>query len=295
MKAKALTLALLAAGLIGPVALVATTYGPFSAAHAAVTAPDPAIQIKEMARLFRAGDVVGLAYAAIPPAHLEELKVAWELHRLAPIPEDDRAEFAEKFARFTAPDAVEVLMAEIEPKLAEVRPQAPGALMMGLGAMQMAATSPESELTEEQRTALVLAMPKIQAWANSTDFLSSDTMRDALTLVTDAARRTGIRDLEELRALSLEGVLQRAGTVFAAAKDAVSLYGIDLDTIADSLQVEVIEIDGDTARVRTTVTVFDAPLSSEHDLVLVDGRWYGKKTVQHWRVRAHHAHEHAES
>ena len=281
MKTRALRLALLAAVTLTPV-VIGAGYSAFSAAQAA-TIPDPAQQLEAMADLFRAGDLVGLTKAAIPPAHYEELKVAWELHRLVPAPERERAEFSEQIARVVAPDAVDQLMAEIEPKLAAHRPQAPGAVLMGLGALQLAATSPESELTDEQRAALTQALPRIQAWASSTDFLASDTMRDALTLLTDAARRTQIRDLDQLRALPLEGLLERAGGVFVAAKDAVSLYGIDLDLIAQTLRVDVLKQDGQDARVRATVTVFDAPLSAEFDLVLVDGRWYGKQTLQHWR------------
>ena len=282
MKTRALSLAFLAAVAVSPLALVAAGYVPFSAAQAAA-ASDPARQLEDMARLFQAGDLVGLVQAAIPPAHYEELKVAWEFQRLAPAPERERDEFSRQIKRVTAPDAVEQLMAEIEPKLAQHRPQAPGAMLMGLGALQLAATSPESELTAEQRAALTQALPKIQAWASSTDFLTAATMRDALTLLTDAARRTGINDLDQLRALPLEVLLERASGVFVAAKDAVSLYGIELDQIAQTLQVVVLKVDGSNARVRATITVFDAPLSAEFDLVQVDGHWYAKQTVQHWR------------
>ena len=135
-----------------------------------------------------------------------------------------------------------------------------------------------------QREALRQAFPGIQEWAGGTDFLSSDNMRHALTIVTDAARRSGITSLDELKSLPLESALDRAGNVLAAAKDAVRLYGIDLDAIADSLQVEVLEIDGSTARVRTTVTVFNAPIATEHDLVLLEGRWYGKEAAENFDV-----------
>ena len=44
------------------------------------------------------------------------------------------------------------------------------------------------------------------------------------------------------------------------------------------------EIDGSTARVRTTVTVFNAPIATEHDLVLLEGRWYGKEAAENFDV-----------
>ncbi len=283
MKKRLISLALLAAmaGVTVPV-MAATSAAATTKSVAA--APDPARQLHELARLFRANDLAGIARAVVPPSKWEEIRLQYELHRLEPTSDEDRADFAESIGRFTAPDAVDQLMLEIEPKLEEARPQVPGALLMGFGAMQMAVNSPDSELTDEQRAALQSALPGIQRWASSTDFLDSDTMRYALTLITDAARRTGITDLDQVKALPLEGVLQRAGTVFAAAKEAVRQYGVDLDAVADSLRVEVLEIDGDTARVRTTVTLFDAPIWTDHDLVLVEGRWYGKDAASKFHI-----------
>lgn len=289
MKTKLLVLALLAAGAVAPAATLMAA--PAATAQvAAINTPDPAAQIRESARMFRAGDVAGLARSLVPPSKWAQARAAYELHRLEPTSAEDRAEFEEKFARITAPDAVEQLMAEFEPKLEEARPQAPGALLMAFGAMQMAVNSPESKLTEDQRLVLQAALPGIQQWASSTDFLSSDTLRDALTLLTDAARRTGIGSIDQLKALPLEGVLDRTRPVLAAAKQAVQLYGIDLDAVVDSMQVDVLENDGQIARVRTTVTLFGAPVWHEHELVLVEGRWYGMQAVLD--LGDHHGRDH---
>jgi hypothetical protein len=285
MKAKLMSLAFVIAGVIGAGSpLMAQERAQVAASATKSAVPDPARQLQELARLFRQGDLAALAQAAVPPSKWTQIQLAYELQRLEPVSEADRAEFAEKLAKVTAPDAVDLLMAEIEPKLIEARPQVPGALLMGFGAMQMAVASPDSELTDEQRAALESALPGIQGWATSTDFLSSSTLRDALTLLTDAARRSGITSIDQLKAMPLEDVLDRASTVLVAAKDAVRLYGIDLDAVADSLRVEVLKIDGSTARVRTTVTVFEVPVWTDHDLVLVEGRWYGKDAIAHWSV-----------
>lgn len=285
MNARLLSPLLLVAGLLcqgtpQPVLAQATTVK----ATANHSVPDPARQIEHWVRLFRADDVAGLAEAMIPASKWEEAQLTYELHQLDPISEAEQAEFAEKLERITGPDAVELLMAQIEPELEKARPQAPGALMMAIGGMQLAIASPESKLSEEQRQVLQEALPGVQQWASSTDFLSSETMREALSLLTTAARQTGIRDLEQLKALPLETVLGHAGSMLAAAKQAVGLYGLDLDAIADSLRVDVLEIDGERARVRTTITLFDTPVWHEHDLVLFEGRWYPKHSVEHVHV-----------
>jgi hypothetical protein len=282
MKARLLSVSLLAAGLFAAaVPLHAEQARPtYSAASIAVV--DPAAQLEQMARMFRANDVAGLARAMVPPSQWEEMRLAYQRKQLEPISDEERAEFEEKFGRLVAPDAVDELMAEIEPKLEQARPSAPGALLMAFGAAQMALNSPDTELTDDQRAALKSVLPGAQRWASQTDFLDSASMRQALTLLTNAGRNIGISSLDQLKALPLEAVLDRAGTLLAATKQAVRLYGIDLNAVADSLRVELLAIDGDTARVRTTITLFDAPVWADHELVLVDGRWYGSKRVVHW-------------
>lgn len=250
---------------------------------ASAVAPDPAHQLYELAQLFRAGDLAGLVRAAVPPDQWVALQSGYELAKMHPTDDEARAAFAEALARFTGPDAVDLLMEEIEPELERVRPQAAGAVQMALGGLQVAIASPEARLSEEQRAALAAALPGVQQWASNTDFLDSGRLRQAITLVIDAMRRTGIADIEQIKAMSLVGLLDTASSVFVAAKDAVRLYGIDLDAVADSLQVEVVEMMGDTAKVRTTVTLFGAPVFHEHEMVLVDGRWYGKHMLVHIR------------
>lgn len=251
-----------------------------------VAAPDPAEQIRDLARLLRSNDLAGLIQATVPPNNYEQIRQAYELHRMQPTTEKDRAEFAEGLGKLNAPDAVDRLMIEIEPKLVEARPKVPAALMMGLGALQMAALAEDNHLTAAQRASLQQALPGVQQWASTTDFLSSLSMRQALTLIADAVRNTGIRSVDELKLMSFEQVLAKAENMVAASKQALLIYGLDLNAIADSIQVEVLAINGPTARVRTTVTVFNAPISAEHDLVLLDGRWYGREAVEHWSAHA---------
>lgn len=263
-----------------------------TARTAAVSAPDPAVQMREVVRVLRNNDVAGLVRAVVPPANYQQMRTAYELQRAQPSTEKQRAEFAEGLAKLTAPDAVDKMMLEIEPKLVEARPKVAGALMMGMGALQVAVVSEDNKLTAAERASLQSALPGVQRWATSTDFLSSLAMRQALTLLADAARSTGVRGLDDFKMLSFEQALSRAGSMLGAGKQALQLYGLDLNAIADSLQVQVLEVQGGSARIRTTVTVFDAPISSEHDLVLLEGRWYGKHAVEKWTK---HAEKHARS
>jgi len=283
MKRKRLFVSLLFAGLIAALPPVTQAAAP-SQQGLSQTIADPAQQLRAMANMLRANDLPGLLSALLPPTQLQQLRLAYDLHRTEPSSDADRVKFAEALAKLNAVDSVDQLMAEIEPKLQEARPQAVGAVMMGLGALQVAVASPQAELTELQRAALQSMLPGLQRWATNTDFLSSASMRQALTLLSNAARSSGVNNLDQLKMLSLDEVLAHAGSLLAAGKQAVRIYGLDLDAITDSLQVQVLSVDGHNARVRATWMVFDAPVSSEHDLVWVAGRWYGKDVAAHWSV-----------
>ncbi len=286
MKSSRLSISLLFVGVISAVNPV-FAQERITPADSSVTqsVPDPALQIRDLARVLRNNDLAGLVNALVPPSQYQLMRQAYELHRLQPITPAERTKFSEGIAKLIDANAVDKFMLEIEPKLVEARPKAPAALLIGMGALQMALASDDSDLTAEQRAALQSAMPGIQKWAAETDFLSSTSMRQAISLFSDAARNTGVRNIDELKMLSFEQALSKAGTMLSASKQALYIYGLNVDAIADSLQVQVLKQQGQTARVRTTITVFNAPISSEMDLVLLEGRWYSKTTVA--KLNAH--------
>lgn len=296
MNIRKLSLALMLAGTCALPMLAGAQGMPAAAVQSAfAAAPDPARQIDEVVRLLRANDVATLVQALTPPEQYRLMREAYELQRAEPIPEHAREEFAEAVDKWIGPDAVERLMAEIEPKLEKGAAQSEGMILMGLGALNIAASSPDSDLTDEQRAMIKAALPGLERWIISTDFFSVDSARQALTLLSDGARRTGILSLDQLKNLPLEDALARAGTLLGAAKQALLIYGIDVDAIISTTRVEVLAMEGDRARVRTTVTVFDAPISGEQELVLLEGRWYAEAAVQNWKFkfdRHHRKHRH---
>lgn len=265
------------------VALFAGFANPLQAREVAVVAAvasvDPAEQLQGMVSHLRNNDVAGLLRASMPAGQFQILRGAYEMQRGKPITDEQRADFEEAIGKLTASNAVDQLMAEIEPKLLEAAPQAQGGILMALGAMQMAISQPESDMTPEQREMLRAVLPGLERWLKSTDFFNPAIAREALTLVTRAARDTGIQNLDQLKMLSFDEALNSASKMLAASKRAVKLYGLDIDAIAASTRFQTIAVEGNKARVRATVTVFDAPLSHDLELTQIDGRWYGKEAV----------------
>jgi hypothetical protein len=296
MNIRKLSLALMLAGAAAlPLQAGAQDLNAAAAQSAFATAPDPARQVEEVVRLLRANDVATLVQVLTPPEQYRQLLAAYEQKRSQPVDPREREEFAEAIDKLIAADAVDRLMAEIEPKLREGAAQSEGMILMGLGALNIAANSKKSDLTPEQRTMIKAVLPGLERWIIATDFFSEDAARQALTLLSDGARRTGILSLDQLQALPLEDALARAGTMLDASKQALRLYGIDIDAIVSTAKVEVLAMEGEHARIRTTVTVFDAPISGEQELVLLEGRWYSADAVKNWQTKFDQGHHHKHS
>lgn len=152
MKTKALCVSLLAVVLAGTSsALWASEVAHARAPVVAVGTPDPAVEIAELARRFRAGDLAGLAQGLTPRSRWEAARLAFDIASKKPTTDTDRARFAEKVRQFTAPDAVDQLMLTLEPEMVKARPQLAGMTLMALGAMQIAIKSPDTKLTQAQR------------------------------------------------------------------------------------------------------------------------------------------------
>ncbi len=282
MKKALLSTFVLTAALFGaePVLAAAPT-APSATARVTAEAPDPAIQLTQMARALKQNDLLTFMRITTPESKFAQLRAAYEMHRNTPATEKERAEFASKIEKLLAPNAVDAWMVEMEPQLAEARSKFPGAMLMGMGALQIAIASEDNKLTADQRQALRDVMPGLQTWLVTANLLNAQSMRQAATLITSAVRNSGVRTIDDLKALPFEQALSKAGNVMQASKQALKLYQLDIDAIIDSLRVQVVSITGDQARVRSTITLFGATISSEHELVLQEGRWIDKDVAVH--------------
>ncbi|HEY0231762.1 MAG TPA: hypothetical protein VGC55_10965, partial [Dokdonella sp.] len=54
----------------------------------------------------------------------------------------------------------------------------------------------------------------------------------------------------------------------------------------DSVKPEIVSNDGKSAKVKVSYTLLDSPLSTQTEMVNVDGRWYGKNAVEKLREHA---------
>lgn len=256
--------------------------GETPAATAAATA-NPADAITATAQKLKSNDVLGVIQLTVPPKHYEKMKADWKADlEKEPITEADRLEFQGMMAKLTAPDAETTLLAEAEPELkkfeTEMAAQMP--LMVGMGqGFAMQAIQANESLSAAQKKQAGDVVGAIAAWLQGVQFADRALAKQAIGHAVSTARELNLKTLDEARALEFEPAMQKAGVAFKGIKDVLAVYGLKLDEAFDSVKASVVSETGDNAVVKVDYTIFGQPLSFESPMVRIDGRWYGKDTV----------------
>jgi len=273
----------LAASLI---AFVAACNKPEQAGQAAAPAPaaTPDATIRRSADLLKQGDIAGLMQNALPPAEFARAKADWKKDAdQKPITDEDRQKFAETMAKLTAPDAEQTLYAEIEPQLkafdAQYQQQVPMYVAMGSSWLQ-GMVQQNKDLAEPEKQQAIAAINAVAAWVQKTHFTDPESVKKVLAIASRTARALDLKTLDQARALDFDQSMQKARIAFLGVKDALAVYGFSLDQTLDSVKPEVLANDGKTAKVKVAYTLFGAPLDVETEMVSLDGRWYGKQTIE---------------
>jgi len=277
-----IALALASALLVGcgkEEATQTTAPGEKAATQATAPAATAATAMETQVKAFRNNDLKTLVTAVLPPAELERIRADWDKQRAEPITDEDRAEFAESWGKLTAADGVDKIMAEIEPQLAELKPQLAGMIAMGQGMATMTIAQ-STDLTEPQKAQATAFMNGLSGWLGKTDFADAALMRKALTALADGMRATGITSLDDIKGLSFDQMLDKAGPAIGGVKNALGAYGFSMDAMAESVKTEVISESGDVAKIKVSYALFDSPMSFESEMQKVDGKWYGKDMLE---------------
>ncbi|HEY6941268.1 hypothetical protein [Dokdonella sp.] len=262
-------------------------------AETAVTAPaaaTPDAAILASVQLVKQGDIAGLMQNALPPADFAKAKAEWgKAKDQEPVTEEQRTQFNETMAKLTAPDAEQKLFAEIEPKLkefdAQYQQQLPMYAMAGAGWIKNMIQQAQT-MSEAERAQATAAVDALQAWVVKTHFTDADSVKKVIAIVAKAAREMNLKSLDEARALDYDQSMQKARIAFLALKDALAVYGLSIDQTLDSIKPQVLSNDGKTASVQLSYTLLGAPLTATTEMVNVDGRWYGKQTIEKLKENA---------
>ncbi|MCU0754819.1 MAG: hypothetical protein MUE46_06810 [Xanthomonadales bacterium] len=252
-----------------------------AAPKAATVAPKPSgpvEQIETQLAALRNNDLAALMKASIPKDKLAEMRADYEQTRAEPITEEDRKQFDESIGKLLAEGGVDQMMTELEPKLAEMKPQLP--MIVGMGVMMaQQGVQQSTELSEAQKAQMGQMLTGLQTWAMQTDFADPARLRRALEAMKDGLAQSGIQRIEDLNARDFEQMLSQFGPVVGGVKGALSAYDLDVNAMLASIKPTLIAMEGDLARLKIDYTMFGTPLSLETELTRKDGYWYSKEAL----------------
>lgn len=268
---------------------------PESAAAPTAATPSastPAGAVTASVAALRKNDVGAFLQNTMPPAAFAKLKADWHDNmNKDPVGDDDRKQFEEQMNRLTAPDAEANLYKEIEPKLKEFdqksAQQMPMMVAMGEGFAQ-SSIKQSKELSEPQKQQAEKLVDATAKWAQSTKFTDPALVKQAIAVICKTARALNVKTVDQLRGLTYDQGMQKAGLVLAGFKQVLAIYGLDMNKALDSVKVEPVSTNGDNATVKVTYTAFDQPFTTDAKMVRIDHQWYGEHAVEAWKKKQEH-------
>ena len=263
------------------------------AANAPVAAPvappaaTPDAAILAAVRALRANDINSFLSAALPPGELAKIKTDWSKNLTKdPVTDEERKKFSDQIAKLTAPGAEDKMYAEIEPQLKkfdqESAAQMPMMIAMGQGFVQ-SSIQQSKDLNDDQKKQSAALVDATAKWAQSVKFTDPALVKRAIAAICKTARDLNLKSIDEVRALTYDQGMLKAGIALGGLKQMLAVYGLQLDKALDSIKTETVSAAGDTAKVKVTYSAFDQPFTTESDLVKVDGKWFGKQAIDKWQ------------
>jgi uncharacterized protein YdaT len=261
--------------------------GAPAAAPVAAPAAAPDAAILTSVHALRANDLNGFLSAALPPAEVAKIKTDWSKNLSKdPITDEDRKKFSDQIGKLTEPGSEDKLFAELEPQLKkfdqESAAQMPMMIAMGQGFVQ-SSIQQSKDLTDDQKKQSAALVDATAKWAQGVKFTDPVLVKSAIAAVCKTARDLNLKSLDEVRALTYDQGMLKAGIALAGLKQVLAVYGLQLDKSLDSIKAETVSTAGDSAKVKVTYSAFDQPFTTESDLLKVDGKWYGKQAIEKWQ------------
>jgi hypothetical protein len=159
--------------------------------------------------------------------------------------------------------------------------------MIGIGqAIAATGVAQSKELTNQQKQQATEVINVLAPWAQQVAWFDQAKAKQAIAVAVATARQLDIKTPEALRAMDFDTAMRKYSVGFIGIKQALSIYGLSIDDVLDSVRVTALENRNGHARVRIDYTLLGKPLSTESNLIEQDGRWYSEDMLNNVR-RSH--------
>jgi hypothetical protein len=264
--------------LAAAVALLPACGGDRSGGEAAQPQPGgatPVDAVRDLNAHLVAGDFAAFARDAVPPAVHARLDAAWREGRTRwPLDELPlSATHPGAVAALAKEDAEATLQRTFDRQFANAAAELrQAATALGLFAVQF--IEQHGEYSEAERAHRAQLVAALSAWAADAPLSDRGRATQAIALLAAAARQARLAGAEDFAAAGIDDALRRMTPVVAAGKQALRLYGLDLDADLAAMEVSLQSQTGDTARVRLQYTLAGHPVDTVVGVERRDRRWY---------------------
>lgn len=231
--------------------------------------PDGALM--SMIQSFKNNDVKALMQASMSEEDYKKALAGFEAQKSTPS-ESDKAQFAQTMGMLTSDGAVEKLMAMAAPQLEQARTQLPMLLMMGKGMVGPSIQS-NPDIPDDQKESLTKIANAFIDYASETDLLSEEVTRKAITAAVETAKSLDMNSLDDLQNMSFDQAMGKASMVMGGMKNVMSVYGISIDDMLDSVNVSDVEENGDSANMKIAYDFFGESFNQDVKMKKVNGQW----------------------
>jgi hypothetical protein len=268
-------------------ALVACHKKEDNAAAPGGDTPEAAVQ--QSVTLIKAGDFDGFWKHSLPPADYANLRNDWKLHLdQRPITDEDRAHFTQAVQQLTAPNAETTLYDQLKPKLAHMEAQYHDQLpvMIGIGqAILTTGIAQNKTMTENQKQQARDVLNVLLPWAQQTPWFDQDKAKQAVGVMVATARQLDLKSADQVQNMDYDTAMKDYAIAFGGAKQLLGIYGLSVDDTLNSVKATTISMDHGQAHVKIDYTLLGKPLSTDSQLVLIDGRWYSQDLINSARAQ----------
>ena len=244
----------------------------------------PEAAVEQSVTLIKNGDFDGFWKHALPPADYANMRADWTHANpnQRPITDDDRARFTQAVQQLTAPDAETKLYDQLKPKLAQMDAQYHDQLpvMIGIGqAIISTGIAQNKTMTEPQKQQARDVLNVLLPWAQQTPWFDQGKAKQAVGVAVVTTRQLDLKSADQLQNMDFDTAMKKYSVAYGGIKQLLTIYGLSVDDTLNSVKVTTVSQDNNQAHVKIDYTLLGKPLSSDSQLVQVDGRWYSQDLI----------------
>lgn len=224
----------------------------------------------------KSNDLRSLIKNSLSQDQYNELVTEFENNKTGNFSEADKAQFAQTVTMLTSDGAEDTLYAMVEPQLEQARAMLPMMLMMGKDQI-LQGIKENPMLPETQRDSAATVVGAAMDWMGENDILSEDKTKAAISALVDTAKALNMTSLDEVQNMNFEQALDKGSIAFGGVKNVLDAYGISMNDMLGSVEVDNVNVQGDSATMVVSFEVFGETISQVMNMVKKDGVWIGEK------------------